>query len=196
MEIGVEAVKACIDNGSRVDSRNATRQTPLMVALELGCTDVADFLIANGAQLHLNDSDHNTVLHYAAKYRCNRDLLQFILSSIDESLVGKLNKNHATAQDVAADRGVADAMDWSSSHADPASCEDAAGGISLEHHIRALNSHIHVLKENLSRAMYEWKTADDKNDQLQSRVEQLEAELNHQAAAADDASCATDDPHS
>ena len=64
----VRAVKSCLNDGFSVDGRlparksRPDRETPLMIAAELGKVSIAKLLIERGANLHLNAGSHTTAL--------------------------------------------------------------------------------------------------------------------------------------
>lgn len=59
-------LKWLFDRTVSVDSRNSSRQTPLMLACHAGHLDVIGYLIERGAAVNLVDDQGQTALHYAA----------------------------------------------------------------------------------------------------------------------------------
>lgn len=64
----IRTVKSCLNDGFSVDGRlparksRPDRETPLIIAAELGKVSIAKLLIERGADLHLNAGSHTTAL--------------------------------------------------------------------------------------------------------------------------------------
>mmetsp|Transcript_20359 Transcript_20359/g.30369 ORF Transcript_20359/g.30369 Transcript_20359/m.30369 type:complete len:476 (+) Transcript_20359:3079-4506(+) len=59
-------LKWLFDRNVKIDSRNSSRQTPLMLACRAGHLDAVGCLIEFGANINLVDEQDQTALHYAA----------------------------------------------------------------------------------------------------------------------------------
>ncbi|KAF8284136.1 putative palmitoyl acyltransferase 1 [Trypanosoma cruzi] len=70
-----------IDNGADINSRNATGETPLMIAAATQNISALRIILSRGADTSLRDDIGNTVLHHAA---CHPHVLQTLHSWIDD----------------------------------------------------------------------------------------------------------------
>ena len=75
-----QAVQSLLNTGANPNARNAQRRTPLMLASELGYSDIATLLLTSGADVHAREVERNnwTSLHIAAERlqtECARVLL-------------------------------------------------------------------------------------------------------------------------
>jgi ankyrin repeat protein len=91
------------NNHSLITIGNGQKETPLHLAMKQTNTDLATFLIANGADLDAQDSLGNTPLHWAVKFAPveNRAELIQILLSENKLLIDVQNEEKMTAVDLA-----------------------------------------------------------------------------------------------
>ena len=68
-----------LNAGADIDSStNVACQTPLFLAIEVGSTQMCQFLLANGANVHSRDVKQQTCLHFASQ-NGNRDIVEVLL---------------------------------------------------------------------------------------------------------------------
>ncbi len=68
-----------LDAGADIDSfTNVACQTPLFLAIEVGSTQLCQFLLAKGANVHSRDVKQQTCLHFASRTG-NRDIVEVLL---------------------------------------------------------------------------------------------------------------------
>lgn len=60
-----------LKRGANINARNHLSKTPLLLAVENGFEEIAEFLIKKGANINVSDSKGNTALHLAAR-NCNK----------------------------------------------------------------------------------------------------------------------------
>ncbi|KAI1322949.1 hypothetical protein F5Y16DRAFT_403920 [Xylariaceae sp. FL0255] len=74
---GMGSVHGCsilLERGADINGLNFMAQTPLMLAIESGLTEVPQTLIERGAMLNLLDVDDKSALHYAAQHSSRSSL--------------------------------------------------------------------------------------------------------------------------
>lgn len=103
-----DVVLVYLEAGYDVNSRNQASQTPLMVAAQKGCFNVADLLIRRGADVNATDCDSCTALMYAASKRRATIATMLIEHKAD---VNRQNKNGWTALMFAIDSGSCNTID-------------------------------------------------------------------------------------
>ena len=64
----MEAIKGFLAKGSKIDDQNKDGYSVLHVAIRSGQAAVAEFALANGADINLRSNSKKTPLHYAAQY--------------------------------------------------------------------------------------------------------------------------------
>ncbi len=60
-------VSFLLDSGARVNGKDASGKTPLILAASKGYFDVAKILLDNGARMHSSDDEGFTAMDYANK---------------------------------------------------------------------------------------------------------------------------------
>ena len=107
----LETIKAELEGGRDIDSRDAAGQTALMYAAENGQMDVVRYLISNGADVNAQAKDfflRGTALIYATS--SNRlDVIEYLIENGAD--VNATTKNKETALFYAAARGYKKAVE-------------------------------------------------------------------------------------
>jgi ankyrin repeat protein/beta-lactamase regulating signal transducer with metallopeptidase domain len=75
----LEKVKAFIEEGTDIDAKDKSGETPLFSAVRADNSDVAKFLIAKGANVNAKDSSGNTPLHFAPE-RAKNDVVELLIA--------------------------------------------------------------------------------------------------------------------
>ena len=75
----LEKVKAFIEEGTDIDAKDKSGETPLFYAVRADNSDVAKFLIAKGANVNAKDSSGNTPLHFAPE-RAKNDVVELLIA--------------------------------------------------------------------------------------------------------------------
>lgn len=103
----LHAVRALLELGADPNALNCVKTTPMHDAARVGDVDIAESLKAKGADLMLENSYGNTVLHRACLHG-NQDMVLWVLRSLRVSSRATMlaHRNHAgyNVQDVAISR--------------------------------------------------------------------------------------------
>jgi ankyrin repeat protein len=69
-----------VEHGATIDAVDATNATPLLVAVKIGQTAVAEYLLSRGADCNRQDQHGNSGLHFCA-VRCDLPMTQLLINA-------------------------------------------------------------------------------------------------------------------
>jgi Carboxypeptidase regulatory-like domain/Ankyrin repeats (3 copies) len=98
----LEIVQFLLNSGAKINSKNAEKQTPLMMLDDDATPELVNLLLRHRAKINLVDKQGNTALMLAAEY-AKAEVLQTLISAGER--VNAVNKQGRTALMIAADNG-------------------------------------------------------------------------------------------
>lgn len=98
-------LKALLENQDldevKLDDKNQSEVSPLMIAVDSNAVENANFLIAQGASIHTKDGHQNTILHKGASKLSTKDVEKLLEHDGIEALLSQKNEKGQTPISVA-----------------------------------------------------------------------------------------------